>query len=66
MKQPATFDLDEIEFALIEAVEAGATTYHRAGYTWEALKRCGHAPLYEKKFTDAREKLLAIAAQLSS
>jgi hypothetical protein len=59
MKSPVTFDLDEIEFALVDAATAQSSAYHRLGYAWEALKRCGHQPSREKEFEAAREKMIS-------
>ena len=58
MQEPTTFDLDEIELVLLDAVEARATSYHRVGYAWEAMKRCGHIPQHEVRFNELREKLI--------
>ena len=57
MKEPVTFDLDEIEAVLLDAAIAQSSGYHRLGYAWNALKRCGHQPSNEKRFQEALGKL---------
>ncbi len=58
---PATFDLDEIEKALMRSAMGVSPGYHTLGYAWEALKRCGHspAPENEKAFEKARSALIS-------
>jgi hypothetical protein len=55
-------DIDEIEKALIAAVEGYPACYHNIGYAWQAMKRAGHKPKpdAERRFKEARNRLIEV------
>ena len=58
---PATWDLEEVERALLHAAQRQEPSYHGLGYAWEALKRAGHVPdpASERAFQEARNALIS-------